>query len=50
MAQNAQFVVRLIRGDDENSLWVSCNGCARWFDLKCTGLVDGNYHIVVCLC
>ena len=30
------------KSDDENSLWVSCDGCDRWFDFKCTGLVDGN--------
>ena len=41
-AQNPQFVVRPIRGDDENSLWVSCNGCDRWLDFKSTGLVDGK--------
>ena len=42
MMQNPQFVVRPIRGDDENSLWVSCNGCDRWLDYKSTGLVDGK--------
>ncbi len=33
-----------VYGDDDMSVWICCDRCDRWFDLKCTS-IQSKYHV-----